>query len=91
MCHRQVSGARTTRRERRKAVVSLGAAKKPKSENTPTPSWIIVDFEGRGFRCERCGGAEKHSLSSGVSRLTSFSLRGQAFAIDHADCKEKTP
>lgn len=89
MCQRTgYTGAGTTRKERRKASVSIGVAQKPR--RAETPEWIVVDFDGRGFRCERCGASEKHSTPQGVSRLDSFALRGQAFALDHADCKEKS-
>lgn len=89
MCWRQGNrGMGTTQRERRKTVVSLGEKKKPVT--TETPSWVVVDFEGHGFKCERCGNSERHSMPTGKSRLESFVLRGQAFAIDHADCKEKS-
>lgn len=86
-------GATTTRKERRWTVVSVGgAAPKPAaSDGSTPPDWIVVDFDGRGFRCERCGASEKHSLPAGVSRLASFALRGQAFAIDHAGCQERKP
>jgi len=59
----------------------------PKKGTVETPEWIVVDFDNRGFRCNRCGRAEKHSTPCGVSRLESFTLRGQAFAIDHAECE----
>lgn len=90
MCRHYI-GRGTTRRERRKAVVNIGHAKPAKNTRADAPEWIIVDFEGRGFRCERCGATERHSTPKGVSRLDAFALRGQAFAIDHADCEEAHP
>ena len=88
MCRMQgYSGHRTTRKERRKTVVSTGVSTAKKQADTP--EWVVVDFDERGFRCERCGAVEKHSMPRGMSRLASFALRGQAFGIDHADCKEK--
>lgn len=77
----------TTRKERRTAIISTRQPQKPRA--VVVPEWIVVDFDGRGFRCERCGGTERHTTPQGVSRLESFSLRGQAFSIDHADCKEE--
>jgi hypothetical protein len=90
MCRRMRGnyGGGTTQRERRKTVVSTKPPAKPKPMDTP--EWVVVDFDSRGFRCERCGTVEKHSTPHGVSRLESFALRGQAFAIDHSDCKEQS-
>ena len=90
MCYRHGNyGDGTTQTERKKTVVSANPAK-PRRDITP-PGWVVVDFDRRGFRCERCGASEQHSTPRGVSRLDSFGLRGQAFAIDHADCKEVSP
>lgn len=89
MCHRQGSyGGGTTQKERRRSVLSVTATK-PKRSLQEIPDWIIVDFDERGFRCERCGATTKHSTPTGVSRLESFALLGESFAIDHADCKAK--
>jgi hypothetical protein len=75
-------------RKRRKTVVSAWPESPRKPEQSNAPEWVVIDFENRGFRCERCGSSERHSTPSGVSRLDSFALRGQAFALDHANCKE---
>lgn len=83
-----MSGGGTTQSERRSTVVSVKPGKTKRTQ-ADTPEWIIVDFDGRGFRCDRCGACEKHSTPNGVSRLASFALRGESFAIDHADCLEK--
>lgn len=75
------------RRSRRRAVACVKPSEKPEP-NGQTPEWVVVDFDGRGFRCERCGATEKHSTPRGVSRLESFVLRGRAFAMDHENCEE---
>lgn len=90
MCRSFGSGV-TVRRERRKAVVSVKPETRTKREKADAPEWVVVDFEMRGFRCERCRASERHSTPKGVSRLESFALRGQAFAIDHSDCEEQEP
>lgn len=87
MCHRHRSSY-TVQKERRKTVVSVKPSISEKRPMSAAPEWVVVDFERRGFHCERCGASEAHSSLRGVSRLESFTLRGQAFAIDHADCKE---
>lgn len=96
MCHHNhhssSTGDRTTRKERRRAVAIVNPSKPPaKDADAETSEWVVVDFDGRGFRCERCGTTEKHSTPRGVSRLDSFSLRGRAFAIDHAGCLMPNP
>lgn len=83
-------GPGSSRQERRKTVVSV----KPhtaKRKQVDAPEWVVVDFDYRGFRCERCGATERHSTPNGVSRMDSFALRGQAFAIDHSDCPSPPP
>lgn len=90
MCrHYGNTGSGTTRSERRRTVVSVGERAKKAPANAP--EWIVVDFDSRGFRCERCGATQKHSTPRGISRLESFSLLGQAFSIDHSDCTTRAP
>ena len=86
MCGRHNAEPRTTQRQRRRAVASVKPPPRP-SAPTEISAWIVADFEGRGFRCERCGATEKHSTANGVSRMQSFLLRAQAFGIDHALCE----
>lgn len=86
MCHGSRS-VRAVRKERRKTIVSTRPASQP-SVIQEAPPWVVVDFDRRGFRCERCGGSEMHSAPRGLSRLESFTLRGRAFAMDHANCEE---
>ena len=82
-------GSGSTRRERRRTVVSVTPPRSKPERTEPPPEWVVVDFERRGFKCERCGASERHSTPNGVSRLDSFALRGQAFGIDHAKCEPK--
>lgn len=90
MCRpRGNSGLGTTRRERRKTIVNVKPHTVKRSGLAGIPEWIVVDFDRRGFHCERCGASEQHSTPRGVSRLDSFALRGEAFAIDHQNCKQE--
>lgn len=88
MCRSHYRSETAVRRTRRKPIVSTTAPEKPAPANSP--EWIVIDFDNRGFRCERCGATERHTTPKGVSRLESFVLKGQAFSIDHADCKDTT-
>ena len=87
MCHGVHSSERAARRERRRTVVSVSPPSK-KPALAEMPEWIVVDFECRGFKCERCGTSERDSTPKGVSRLEAFMLRGRAFAIEHAGCEK---
>lgn len=83
MC-RSFRSTSTVRRERRKASISVPSRTE---EKAPRTEWVVVDFDGHGFRCERCGATESVGKSI-LTRVDTFSMRGEAFRLEHENCKE---
>jgi len=84
MCHTHRSSG-SVRRERARTTVTVPHSE-GKAKLGRQVGWVVVDFDARALRCERCGATQP--LKSKSPTLADLLGRlGEAFQEAHAECE----